>query len=171
MIYGDYINKIACFIMIIKVSAKVAQFPVSIFTKKSSSAWRISFLFGIQYRTKIQFVFKVTYWIPIVLRKARAMSLHCYRSFRVQRTGGAYRIVPKLCCEQKVHREKLTIRSLRGRVIGWSTMLQDGSSRLWFPIRSLNFSIGLILPATLWPWCHLSLWQKWVPGNEQSAGA
>jgi hypothetical protein len=29
-----------------------------------------------------------------------------------------------------------------------------------FPMRSLEFSIGLMLPAALWTWCRLSLEQK-----------
>jgi hypothetical protein len=42
-------------------------------------------------------------------------------------------------------------------VVGWGTMLQAGQSQVRFPIRSLDFSIGLILPAPLWPWDWLSL--------------
>jgi hypothetical protein len=48
--------------------------------------------------------------------------------------------------------------------VGCGSMLQAG--RLWFRflIRSLDFSINLILPAALWPWVRFSLWQKRVPG-------
>jgi hypothetical protein len=49
-------------------------------------------------------------------------------------------------------------------VVGWGTMLQPGRWRVWFSIRSLDFSIDLILPAALWPWDLLSLKQKWIPG-------
>jgi hypothetical protein len=42
-----------------------------------------------------------------------------------------------------------TMLQARGSVVGWGTMLQVGRSRFGFPLRSLDFSIDLILPAAL----------------------
>jgi hypothetical protein len=49
------------------------------------------------------------------------------------------------------------VEGTRGSVVCWGTMLQAGRSRIQFTIRSLDFSIDLILPATMWLWGRLSL--------------
>jgi len=53
-----------------------------------------------------------------------------------------------------------------GRVggIGWGTALQAGRSRPRFRMVSLEFSIHIILSASIWPWGRLSPYQQWVPG-------
>jgi len=52
----------------------------------------------------------------------------------------------------------------RGGAAGWGTALQSGRSRSRFTMVSLEFSIGIILPAALWPWCWHSLKHEWVSG-------
>jgi hypothetical protein len=57
------------------------------------------------------------------------------------------------CC--KVIQTKMS--GINCGVVGWGTMLHTGTSRVWFRMRSLEFSVNLILPAALWPWGRLSL--------------
>jgi hypothetical protein len=46
---------------------------------------------------------------------------------------------------------------LHGSIVGWGIMLQAGRSWVWFPMRSLDFTVNLILPTALWPWSRLNL--------------
>jgi hypothetical protein len=57
---------------------------------------------------------------------------------------------------QKNYRRRVLSEGARGNVVS-CTMLQTGRSRFQFLMRSLDFSIDLILPAALWPWGRLSL--------------
>jgi hypothetical protein len=49
------------------------------------------------------------------------------------------------------------IRGARGSIVGWGNMLQAERSRVRSAMRSLDFSINLILAAALWPWGRLNL--------------
>jgi len=57
-----------------------------------------------------------------------------------------------------------TLERVHSGVFGWGTSPQAGRSRARFPLGSLEFIIALLLPAALWPWGRLTLWQKWEPG-------
>ena len=52
-----------------------------------------------------------------------------------------------VCCYEGTRRD----------AVGSDTALQDERSRVRFPMVSLEFFIGIILPAALWPWGRLSL--------------
>jgi hypothetical protein len=56
------------------------------------------------------------------------------------------------------HRHKLL------NLIYFNFTLHGGRSRIRFSMKSLDFSIDLILTAAIWPWNRLNPWQKWVPG-------
>jgi hypothetical protein len=61
----------------------------------------------------------------------------------VKHKGNYMRIFPLQCISYVLHRA-------RGSVFGWGPMLQTGRSWVRFTMRSLDFSIDLILPAALW---------------------
>jgi hypothetical protein len=58
------------------------------------------------------------------------------------------------------HRICVCVYIAHGSVVDWGTMLQVGRSSVRFRRRSMDFSIDIIIPATLWPWCQPSLKQN-----------
>jgi hypothetical protein len=53
--------------------------------------------------------------------------------------------------QENISRDTVRLRA-RCSVVFWGITLLAGRSRVRFPMRSLNLSIGLILSAALWPW-------------------
>ena len=80
------------------------------------------------------------------------------------RTPVMYNAVNALRKKNAVHPECKNRNIPCGGAVGWGTALQVGSSRVRFPMVSLEFFVDIILVAALWPWGRFSLRQKWVPG-------
>jgi len=79
---------------------------------------------------------------------------------------GTFRRTQKLCRLRRVKFRRdsylLTyiIVEVRGGAGGLDTELQVGRLRVRFPMVTLEFCTEIILPAALWPWGGLSLYQK-----------
>jgi hypothetical protein len=66
--------------------------------------------------------------------------------------------------EKTVTRKNFNILTIDMGSLKLKITLQTGRSRFRFPMLSMDFFIGIILPAVLWPWGRLSLQQNCVPG-------
>jgi len=77
-----------------------------------------------------------------------------------------------LCPQHNAH--VLSRSWARRGAVGWGTALQAGSSRVRFPIVSLESFLDIILPAALWLWGHSAFnskeYQKYFLGVK-AAGA
>jgi hypothetical protein len=76
--------------------------------------------------------------------KSRRNSIRCYFHFRMLSTLKNNSLINY-------------IRGARGSVVGSGTMLQAGKTQVQFLMRSLDFSVDLILLVAQWPWGGLSL--------------
>jgi hypothetical protein len=66
-------------------------------------------------------------------------------------------IPTKLSCLHVINCPSVKPFGGRGDAVGWGTMLQIGRLRVRLPMVSVDFFIGIILSAALWPWGRLSL--------------
>jgi hypothetical protein len=138
----------------------------------------------ISYATSL--IFQITYSITTDIQKQGTRRLLC-----ICETTGCRHVHPEerlWCCvawfkfddvsvgpvvptsRSKVSRSLLSVRTYMiylltafGLSLGGNA-LPVGRSRVRFPMVSLEFFIGIILPAAIWRWGWLSLEQKWVPG-------
>jgi hypothetical protein len=66
--------------------------------------------------------------------------------------------VSKLCLpEYDIYTLTGTLQGAYDNVVSWDTVIKAGRPHVRILMRSLNISIDLILPATLWTWGQLSL--------------
>jgi hypothetical protein len=90
-------------------------------------------------------------FLPLILSVTTVINMDApYILLFLQYISANWAIIRYLTC---LH----TTVGARVIAVAMSTVLQAGNSRAQFPIKSLNFSIYLILPAALWTCGRLSL--------------